>query len=194
MKKLNIALAAGLVLVSLQAAKAEGIDMDFDGSYRKAVSFSEALKSDAVTAAAVPAPEVASGGSASQPVKLDLRVIEGDSVRKETLLCSRGDNGAAVKDCRKQSDKLPFSAAEAKSYRIEPFFQPGGVTFRSLLNNAETVNKVHCFNVVKECVAWKVVREKVCEDWVEYHGSERCASWVMEEYEVCSHYDEYCND
>lgn len=198
MKKVKLMFAA-VIMMGAVCAKAQGIMVGYDSRIGTGYGLTSSFR-DAVADRTVPVP-VKSKAAALAPaegvstVTIDIRLIEENTVKKETLICAKGDAGAAVKNCRKISDGSLLTAEEVRSFRVAPFFQPQGLSFRGQLRKAEQENKAGCYDIREECVAWKVVREKVCDDWVEVRpGVERCASWVMEETEVCTRYVKYCND
>jgi hypothetical protein len=192
MKMLNIAVAAAILAAAAPFARAEGID--FDGKTSKAASFTETMKSSGIQPAAVQAPEkVKLQLPADQQggIEIAMTIRRGGAVYEDKLLCLKGDDGAAVKECRKDSDGLELTKADVEAFGVDRFLTAKEPTFAGLIEKSR-----YCHDVVEECDRWKTVKEKVCVEYAEdSHGHQgKCIGYEIQYFEECSHYTHYCND
>lgn len=182
MKKINIIIAAAIMMGAIAAANAQGIIVGYDSRVGTGYGLTSSFR-DAVADRPAPAPASKPAAAAAvSTITIDIRVIQDSAVKKETLTCAKGDAGAAVKNCRKASDGRLLTAEETQSFRLEAFFQAQGPTFRGRQRKAEGQALDNCRDTREECSAWKVVRES------------SGASAVKDAYETCVSYVKYCND
>lgn len=188
--------AAVLVLACGAAAGAEEKGLNFDGR-GPAVTLAGALELSRQELPEAAAPVKAAATKQAGKVTIDVSLRDGAAVRTESVVCGRGERGAAAKDCRRQEDGRALNAAEIRGLRLENYLQPRGVSFRALLGEAEKAEKSRfCHNIVKECDSWKEKCNKECVEWTEPNqfGYQKClaSDWVC--YDVCAHYATYCDD
>lgn len=181
MKNMKLIIAAAIMMTAIAAANAQGIMVGYDSRVGTGYGLTSSFR-DAVADRPAPAPASPAAAPAVSTITIDIRVIQDNAVKRETLTCAKGDAGAAVKDCRKASDGRLLTSAETQSFRLEAFFQNQGMTFRGQQRKAEGQALENCRDTREECVAWKVVRESS-------NGSA-----VKDAYETCASYVKFCND
>lgn len=181
MKNMKLIIAAAIMMTAI-AANAQGIIIGYDSRVGSGYGLGSSFR-DAVADRPAPAPaSKPAAATAVSTITIDIRVIQDNAVKRETLTCAKGDAGAAVKNCRKASDGRLLTSAETQAYRLEAFFQGQGMTFRGQLRKAEGQALENCRDTREECAAWKVVRESS-------NGSA-----VKDAYETCASYVKFCND
>ena len=196
MKK-ELMMAAILIATAAAAARAGQNGLDFDGA-GPAVTLARTFETAAVQLpeAANPAPAAKSAPVAGK-VTIDAAIYDGGTLREESLVCDKGDKGAAVKDCRRRADGSRLTAADIRSLKLEHYFTPRGLSFRAMLGEAESAEKSrYCHNPVKECDAWKTEGKRECTEWSEPtpSGYRKCLAMDWVYYDVCAHYSTYCDD
>ena len=181
MKNMKLIIAAAIMLTAI-AANAQGIIIGYDSRVGTGYGLGSSFR-DAVADRPAPAPASRPAAApAVSTITIDIRVIQDNAVKRETLTCAKGDSGAAVKDCRKASDGRLLTPEETQSFRLEAFFQGQGMTFRGQQRKAVGQGLENCRDTREECSAWKVVRET------------SGASAVKDAYETCVSYVKFCND
>jgi hypothetical protein len=135
----EILIAMLVALASVGAARAEGINIDFDG--KKAAGFISAasMKEELATVIAVPAAEPVqdeSKESEEGTVKIKTVIKSGTETREELLTCKRGFGKDRIEDCKK-SDSSPVSAPEVNSLALRQYLSPETLKFVDLLNQTK---------------------------------------------------------
>ncbi len=166
MKKSNILIAVIAILAVVSTAKAQSIEVDFDGKAAGAGSFAELLRSDIHDscqndnmAYSIPVPEeVAYSTGSAVTVSVSIKI--GDKKKQETLSCQRNSSTQGLDQCVKQSDSMVLTKHEAEGMLMRKYFS-GGSDFESILDQTRhtytNCQNTMCFTCTDKCVAWKPV-------------------------------------